>query len=293
VVVGLSSAHSLRFILSLIDYDYPVSLKGYLSLFQGRRRGVPPTDWEMQVEFNPLKALCNRRVGPRWLGCGQLPPGLCKHSELGLTYEHIKLPIKCTLDECTEKDLYVRDPAHFVCGQLNKNYDKWEHILCDIQDDEMSSNIQGWLRHGEDISKYFVPYAGQFCGKFYDAALPPNFSKDNSRSCMGHVQFIASTLEEHIRDSSLTLLGKVGEVQPPKVVMPLTVEPSKPRLCHDESYLNLWIRDNPFRLATDTLRDVPGLVPQGSYMTTCDEKSAYDGIMLAESCHTYFGLQFD
>lgn len=28
--------------------------------------------------------------------------------------------------------------------------------------------------------------------------------------------------------------------------MPLIVEPSKPRLCHDERFNNLWIKDLPF-----------------------------------------------
>ena len=53
----------------------------------------------------------------------------------------------------------------------------------------------------------------------------------------------------------LDVWGRVGEVTPPHLVLPLTVEPSKPRLCHDERYLNLWIRDLPFRL--DHLPDFP------------------------------------
>lgn len=52
--------------------------------------------------------------------------------------------------------------------------------------------------------------------------------------------------------------------------MPFTVEPSKPRLCHDERYLNLWIRDLPF--VQDTLKDVPRIIPPDSFMTTVDDK---------------------
>ena len=29
------------------------------------------------------------------------------------------------------------------------------------------------------------------------------------------------------------------------LVLPITIEPSKPRMCHDERYLNLWIRTIP------------------------------------------------
>lgn len=37
--------------------------------------------------------------------------------------------------------------------------------------------------------------------------------------------FIAKTLFERVKNGSISLWGKVGETQPPFVVMPLTVEP--------------------------------------------------------------------
>ena len=37
----------------------------------------------------------------------------------------------------------------------------------------------------------------------------------------------------------LDVWGRVGEVTPPHLVLALTLEPSKPRLCHDEQYLNI------------------------------------------------------
>lgn len=51
-----------------------------------------------------------------------------------------------------------------------------------------------------------------------------------------------------------SLCWKVGHVFPPlpHLVMPLTVEPSKPRLCNDNHFLNLWIKDKPFHLASIT-----------------------------------------
>ena len=49
----------------------------------------------------------------------------------------------------------------------------------------------------------------------------------------------------------------------PHLVLPLTVEPSKLRLCHDERYLNLWIRDLPIQL--DHLPDLPDLFSLGIF----------------------------
>ena len=52
--------------------------------------------------------------------------------------------------------------------------------------------------------------------------------------------------------------GPVDLVASPYLVLPLAVEPTKPRLCHDERYLNLWIRDLPFKL--NHLCDLPRYV---------------------------------
>ena len=51
--------------------------------------------------------------------------------------------------------------------------------------------------------------------------------------------------------------GEVGKVNPPHLVMPITVEPTKPRMCHDERFLNCWIKDCPFSL--DCIKDLPRL----------------------------------
>lgn len=53
-------------------------------------------------------------------------------------------------------------------------------------------------------------------------------------------------------------LGEKLELSPPQLILPLTVEPSKPRLCNDERFLNLWIKDLPFKL--DHLSDLPRYV---------------------------------
>ena len=46
--------------------------------------------------------------------------------------------------------------------------------------------------------------------------------------------------------------------EPRWFVLPLTVEPSKPHLLVDASFLNLWMADTPFSL--DKLAEVPRFV---------------------------------
>lgn len=73
--------------------------------------------------------------------------------------------------------------------------------------------------------------------------------------------------------------------------MPITVEPSKPRMCQDEKFLNLWIKDLQF--SVDLITDLPRYVHKGSFQTTCDDKSGYDHIRRSPDSRTYFGLQWN
>ena len=85
-------------------------------------------------------------------------------------------------------------------------------------------------------------------------------------------------------------LEKSHPPPPPHLVMPITVEPSKPRMCHDERFLNLWIRDLPFSL--DLTTNLPRYVHKGNFQTTCDDKSGYDHVLLSTESRTYFGLEW-
>ena len=78
---------------------------------------------------------------------------------------------------------------------------------------------------------------------------------------------------------AIRVWGKVGVDFPPYSVLPLTVKPSKPRLCFDARFLNLWTKDMPFSL--DKLADVSRYIYKGSFMTNCDDKSGYDHVLLS------------
>ena len=104
--------------------------------------------------------------------------------------------------------------------------------------------------------------------------------------------FITDTVVGWVDAGVLAVWGRVGEVTsppPPHLVLPLTVEPSKPRLCHDERFLNLWIKDLPFKL--DHLPDLPRYVLPGHFQTSFDDKSGYQHVLLHPSSPTFFGLE--
>ena len=102
--------------------------------------------------------------------------------------------------------------------------------------------------------------------------------------------FVEDTLIARLKSGAFSLLRKVSVVEPPFIVLPLTVEPTKPRLCHDARYLNLWMHDMPFSL--DRLVDLPRYVSKDTYQTVLDDKSGYDHILLSEDSRSYFGIQW-
>jgi hypothetical protein len=72
------------------------------------------------------------------------------------------------------------------------------------------------------------------------------------------------------RSGAIYYVGKVGEVAPPYIVSPITIEPTKPRLCINLMYLNCFMKDTPFSL--DTLSEVPKIVKKNSFLTKLDDK---------------------
>ena len=103
------------------------------------------------------------------------------------------------------------------------------------------------------------------------------------------MKFIQQILHDRLKTGAVSLLGKVGEVQPPPhLVLPLTMEPTKPRLCHDARFLNLWMQDKPFKL--DRVIDLPRYISRDSYQSVLDDKSGYYHILLADDSRTFFGI---
>lgn len=70
----------------------------------------------------------------------------------------------------------------------------------------------------------------------------------NHISCAPSAEFISGTILKRLTTGAISVGGKVGGIGRPHLVMPLTVEPSKTRLCNDNRFLNLWMIDQPFNL---------------------------------------------
>ena len=69
----------------------------------------------------------------------------------------------------TPQDVIFRDPGSFVAGELSCHQSYWNFILSEHpQKDEIFS----YIVRGVNISDFFVPFKGDFQGKFCNSASP-------------------------------------------------------------------------------------------------------------------------
>ena len=184
-------------------------------------------------------------------------------------------------------NLLFPDPDNFVAGQIHEHVQEWNHI---IPDSEMKEEIMSWVQDGVDINRYIRPFKGVFGGQHYDHNFPPPRVFNNSDKCKDFIPFISETIHERLQNGSIGYAGKVGVDPPPHIVAPLTVEPTKPRLCVNMMYLNNWIVDRPFRL--DGLKDIPKTARENAFYTSTDDKSGYDNVCTNYRCHHLLGFQW-
>ena len=132
-------------------------------------------------------------------------------------------------------------------------------------------------------------FNGTFWGVHYDHSYPPPRQFQNASNCRQHTQFFNNEILSHLQSGAISLVGKVGEVGLPHIVSPITVEPTKPRMCINLMYLNCFMKDTPFNL--ETLVDVPRTVEGGSFLTKLDDKSGYDNVCVTNSSRKLLGFQ--
>jgi hypothetical protein len=131
-------------------------------------------------------------------------------------------------------------------------------------------------------------------GKDYDCDSPPSSKFQNNWpagvTSTGETapEWAWKNVQEGVGTGAIRLLGKVGEVDPPHVVLPLSVEMGKPRLITDARYVNLWCDPGPFTL--DSVGQVPETFRRDGLLCNYDHKSGYHAFGFDESEQGYFGF---
>ncbi|KAI8491998.1 hypothetical protein Bbelb_303710 [Branchiostoma belcheri] len=159
------------------------------------------------------------------------------------------------------------------------------------QDCEGGYIIISWVENRVSMLDFIRPFTGTYKGVSYrNSAFPPPRYFPNPPNCRPFAKFISDPIQSRIASGAVSIWGRVGSVPTPYIVMPFTIEPSKPRLCQDLRYLNLWMKDCPFSL--DSVTDVTRYVGQGHYQTKHDDKSEYDHVLISEGSKALVGFQW-
>ena len=180
------------------------------------------------------------------------------------------------------------DPSHFRVGNIHGKSYAWQNLISNSSCGEV--DLLEIIREGVRVEHFFRPFRGNFKRKAYDSDIFPPVIINNSAICSKFYQFISDTIIQWVTAGVKAVWGPVDQVASPYLILPLTVEPTKPRLCRDERYLNLWIRDLPFNL--DHLCDLPKYVLPHHFQTTFDDKNGYQHVLLHSSSQAYFGFRW-
>jgi ribonuclease HI len=123
-------------------------------------------------------------------------------------------------------DLMLPRSENFVAGNLHRFAHLWARIC--------SKSVVGaqgirWATDGVDVHDFFVPFVGKFNGRNYRSLVPPRTQFRNHLLSPAHKSFVSSEIQRELRIGAVRRWGTVGEVKPPHLVLPVGVEPSKPR----------------------------------------------------------------
>lgn len=186
------------------------------------------------------------------------------------------------------EDVVFPDPLAFSASAWFHRGSRplWREILMGHPHEAL---LVRWLESGIRLSDVFVPFRGTFKGRSYDTPSPPPRRFVNHPMCAEFAPFIFDQIIENMRASSVSYWGPVSG-PPPRVVLPLQVEPEKPRLIEDGRYIDMWTREIPFSLKG--IADALSWIEKDMPLWVMDEKAGYHHSLLHPSSREFFGFQF-
>ena len=203
-------------------------------------------------------------------------------------------PVDYVAVEGAELPAPVWDENKFMASRLERpcHLQFWKELILPNHPDR--ERLLEAMR-GMKPQRYFRRFRGRFAGVSYDCDSPPprvfrnNFSTEPTFTGLDPEAWALSKILEDEATGAVIRLGKVGVVPPPRVVLPLSVEPAKPRLIHDARYTNLWCESRLFVM--DRVGSVPEKLQQGAFMVSYDHKSGYHAFPFHADAREWFGFE--
>ena len=184
--------------------------------------------------------------------------------------------------------LRLRDANSFRCGNLHQFAHQWDRLMGDVRGYE---TVRPWLHRGVHVPDFFQHYEGEHNGRILDSDIPPPmYFQNDSEKCMEFKGFVTKTILQRLLEGSIKYLGRVGVDPPPRVVNALTVEPTKPRLNLSMRAVNLFCKDNPFKLTP--LTEITEHINEGGFFTGMDDTQGYKQLSLTPESYQFCGFEW-
>ena len=154
------------------------------------------------------------------------------------------------------RNLRFRNPDDFQARSLHAQPAIWEKLLSNVSHKHV--DFMDVIKELVNVEQFLTHFKVDFKGKSFDSDQPPS-------DRVGKLQVLCPVFGFYFYYHIAMGVGRglvgLGRDWSGLTTLPSPsphVEPSKPRLCLDERYLNLWIKDLPFKL--DHLSDLPRYV---------------------------------
>lgn len=171
-------------------------------------------------------------------------------------------------------------PEDFTPASLGRAEPFWRTEILKDRNITERNTLLGWLK-GVNVHEFVDPRAqGVSQGKTYSGADLTEVEFPNHVP-IEHIQWVDSEVLKLVQQGSLADWSTVADVskQPrPRMVLPLGVEPDKPRLIYDARWLNLMCKHMPF--AMDSVGKVAQCSWRGAHQVTLDHKSGFHHVGL-------------
>ncbi|KAK3252032.1 hypothetical protein CYMTET_38656 [Cymbomonas tetramitiformis] len=182
----------------------------------------------------------------------------------------------------------ARDPGEFRVGTIHECTQFWDTV---VTSSEMGLLVKEWAKNGVSILDFFQHFSGTYEGARFDSRTPPKMQFKNHAIPDHLIPWISGKIQDELRWGAIRVWGKEGECSPPHLVMPVGVEPAKPRKLNDARFLNLWCKDIPFTYESVTM--LPQILEVGDPAFIMDQANGFFHVRLTEESQQYMGFLWD